>query len=69
MPFETSYQQNIVTPVVYRDLIVLSGLDKSTFAVRITRQAAVWKPENVWENASVPMYMSSPVLFGDSLSA
>ena len=67
MPFETSYQQNSVTPVVYRDLIVLSGLDKSTFAIRITRQAAVWKPEIVWENASVPMYMSSPVRSGDWL--
>jgi outer membrane protein assembly factor BamB len=63
--FDTAYQQNIVTPLVYRDLVVLSGLDKSTFAVRVTRQGATWKPETVWENTSVPMYMSSPVLNGE----
>jgi outer membrane protein assembly factor BamB len=63
--FDTAYQQNIVTPLVYRDLVVLSGLDKSTFAVRVTHQGATWKPETVWENTSVPMYMSSPVLNGD----
>ena len=65
--FDTAYQQNSVTPVVYRDLVVLSGLDKSTFAVRITREGATWKAETVWENTSVPMYMSSPVLSGDWL--
>jgi outer membrane protein assembly factor BamB len=67
MRFETEYQQNAVTPVAYRDLVVLSGLGKSAFAVRIARQGAAWKAETVWENTSVPMYMSSPVLSGDVL--
>ena len=61
MPFETPYFQNIVTPLVYKDTVIMSGLSKSTFAVRPTRQGASWTAASVWDNADVPMYMSSPV--------
>jgi outer membrane protein assembly factor BamB len=68
LPFTTPYEQNIVTPVVYGDTVILSGLDKSTFALRPVKKGAVWTTERVWDNAAVPMYMSSPVLHGDLLA-
>jgi outer membrane protein assembly factor BamB len=67
MPFETAYRQNIVTPLVYKDTVILSGLSKSTFAVRPVKQGATWSAAKVWDNADVPMYMSSPVLSGDTV--
>jgi outer membrane protein assembly factor BamB len=67
LPFQTEYTQNIVTPLVYKDTIVLSGVAKSTFAVRPVKRGAVWEIEKVWDNAEVPMYMSSPVSIGDRM--
>jgi outer membrane protein assembly factor BamB len=62
IPFKTPYEQNSVTPLVVGDLVVLSGLDQETFAVRPVKTAAAWSAEKVWANRAVPMYMSSPVL-------
>ena len=57
----TDYDQNIVTPVVAGGLLIYGGLSKPTTAVRLEQQAGEWKPQPVWQNADVPMYMSSPV--------
>jgi outer membrane protein assembly factor BamB len=66
-PFTTDYDQNSVTPVVQGDLVIASGLDRGVRAVRITRAGGALKAANAWETADVPMYMSSPVLDGDTL--
>ena len=62
IPFTTAYDQNIVTPVVHDDMVIYSGIDKPLSAVRIARRDGKWTSEEIWQNASVPMYMSSPVL-------
>jgi outer membrane protein assembly factor BamB len=67
MPFETEYVQNIVTPVAYKDTIIISGIDKGTTELRIRKQQGKWVPETVWRNSEVSMYMSSPVVIGDYL--
>ncbi|MEW6128967.1 MAG: PQQ-binding-like beta-propeller repeat protein [Acidobacteriota bacterium] len=67
IPFTTAYLQNIVTPVAYKDTLIFSGIDKGTFAVRLTKSDGKFKPETVWENKEVAMYMNSPVLRGDYL--
>jgi outer membrane protein assembly factor BamB len=67
IPFTTAYEQNIVTPVVYRDTVILSGLDKGVFAVRPAQSGGQWSADKVWENKDVAMYMNSPVLAGDLL--
>ena len=59
LPFTTNYDQNIVTPVLYKDTLIFSGLDKGVFAVR--------SGQIVWQNKDVAMYMNSPVLVGDNL--
>jgi outer membrane protein assembly factor BamB len=67
IPFETEYVQNIVTPVVYKDTLIFSGLDKGTMAVRVIRRGDKWATEQVWQNPQVSMYMNSPVVSGDHL--
>jgi outer membrane protein assembly factor BamB len=67
IPFTTSYEQNIVTPVLYKDTLIFSGIDKGVFAVRLTRNGNAIKPQTVWENKDASMYMNSPVLLGDML--
>ena len=65
MPFTTPYVQNIVTPLVYKDTVVFSGLSNDTMAVRLVKKGDSLSPDVVWRNRSVSMYMNSPVLFGD----
>lgn len=67
IPFETEYVQNIVTPVVYEQTLILSGLDKGTTAIRVIKRGQKWETEQVWQNAEVSMYMNSPVVSGDFL--
>ena len=62
IPFTTAYEQNIVTPVVYKDTLIFSGLDKGVFAVRLNGTAT---PQTVWQTKDASMYMNSPVLMGD----
>jgi outer membrane protein assembly factor BamB len=61
--FTTDYDQNIVTPLVTGDVLIYAGLQKPTVAARIVKEGG-WKLVEVWRNADVPMYMSSPVISG-----
>ncbi len=67
IPFTTSYEQNSVTPLVYKDTLILSGLDKGTMAIRLAHTGDQWNPQTVWQTRDASMYMSSPVLAGDLL--
>ena len=67
IPFATEYDQNSVTPIVAGDLIVYGGIAKPTTAIRVSQVAGKWQTSPVWQNADVPMYMSSPVESGGYL--
>ena len=67
IPFTTSFDQNSITPVVVKDLVIYSGLESGTTAVRIIRKGTSWAAEPVWKNEQVSMYMSSPVVSGGTL--
>jgi outer membrane protein assembly factor BamB len=67
IPFPDEWNENIVTPVVAGDILVVSGTRKGTFAYRITKSGASVAPAQVWHNTDVPMYMSSPILDGGFL--
>lgn len=68
LPLQTPYEQNAVTPAVAGDTVIVGGLDQPTYAVRPTRDAAgKWTPAKVWESRDFPMYMSSPVVVGDTV--
>ena len=60
--FKTSYDQNIVTPVVSKDVVIYSGIGQPLAAVRVSQQAGKWATEQLWQNPDLPMYMSSPVM-------
>ena len=67
IPFTTSFEQNSITPLVRDDVVIYSGLDNGTTAVRIVKKGAAWATEPVWKNPDHPMYMSSPVVSGTTL--
>jgi outer membrane protein assembly factor BamB len=67
IPFSTPYEQNIVTPVLYRETLIFSGLDNGVMAVKVLKRGSQWHTETVWQTKDVGMYMSSPVVTGDLL--
>jgi outer membrane protein assembly factor BamB len=66
-PFTTMYEQNAVTPVVFGDLVIVSGIEKGVLALRIQREGPRWEARKAWETADASFYMSSPVLAGTRL--
>ena len=66
-PFTTRSTQNAVTPILYGDTIIVSGLEKGVTAFRIVKRDNKWAPENVWENTEVSLYMTNAVIARDML--
>jgi outer membrane protein assembly factor BamB len=62
-PFTTPYDQNSVTPVVAGELVIFGGVQKPTFALKVTGTDATL----AWQTREITMYMSSPVLNGTTL--
>lgn len=65
--FEDEWNENIVTPVVHGDVVVVAGVRKGTLARRVRHEEGRWTIEEVWTRADLPQYMSSPVVDGDVL--
>ncbi len=67
VPFPDEWNENIVTPVIAGDTIVVSGTRKGTYGLKVDRDAGVWKAVEAWHSPETAMYMSSPVLHGGVL--
>lgn len=65
-PFPDEWHENIVTPVWTGSYVVVSGTRQGTHAFALSQTAGKWQATEVWKNAEVAMYMSSPV-YGDGL--
>jgi outer membrane protein assembly factor BamB len=66
-PFVTQFSNNAITPVVFDDLVIVSGFEKGVTAFRPTLRDGKWDTETRGENNDVSMFMSNPVLVGDTL--
>ena len=66
-PFSTSSTQNAITPILYNQTVIVSGLDKGVAAFRIVKKNGGWDTENVWENTDVSLYMANAVVVNDML--
>jgi len=62
IPFTTAYVQNIITPILFRDTLIVSGLDRGVTAFRLAQSGGRWRAEKVWENPAASFYMSNPVI-------
>lgn len=67
LPWPDEWNENIVTPVQYKNLLIFSGVRKGTVAVEVGRKGNEWTTKQVWHNPEIAMYMNSPVLDGDHL--
>jgi outer membrane protein assembly factor BamB len=66
-PFTTPSTQNAITPVLYGQTVIVSGLQNPVTAFNVVRRNNQWVTEDVWQNADVSLYMSNAVLARDTL--
>ena len=64
IPFPDLWNENIVTPVVAGDILIVSGARKGTYGYRLEKTGAGFAAAEVWHNTDLPMHMSSPVVDG-----
>lgn len=69
-PFKDQYNENIVTPIVDQDKVLVSGVRNGTHLLRMElKEDKSWSILPVWRNEDVTMYMSSPVADGETVYA
>ena len=54
-------------PVLHGDHVIVSALDVGVTCFKPTRRDGKWTVESVWETKDVSMYISNPVVVGDTL--
>ena len=62
-PWKDEWLENIITPIRFEDLVILSGVRRGTVAIRITPNGA----QQAWANPEAAFYMSTPVVDGPHL--
>lgn len=62
IPFADEWNENIITPIQYGDLLILSGVRQGTIALRVRKDGSQWTTSQEWLNNELPMYLSTPVL-------
>jgi outer membrane protein assembly factor BamB len=67
VPYKAHLEQTIITPLVWKDLVIHGGDGRPTYAVRVTESGGRFTAEQVWKNEDLKEYMVNPVAFGDHL--
>lgn len=66
-PWVNQFANHAISPILYRDSVIMSGYEMGVVAFRPVRQGGTWTTETLWETKDVSMFMSNPVLVGDTL--
>lgn len=66
-PWVSRSTNNSITPILYDGTLIVTGHDLGTARLRPVRKGGQWEIETLWETQDVGMFMSNPVLVGDTL--
>jgi len=62
LPQKSEYDENSVTPVAYKDMLIFSKEERGLTAIRLVRQGPEIVPQEVWSSKENLLFFSSPVL-------
>ena len=65
--YAVPFTQNNITPILYNQTLIISGLEQPVVALNVTKRNGKWDTVNVWENSSVSLAMSNAVVARDTL--
>lgn len=66
-PFKAGFEQTIITPVLWKDHVIVSGEAKPTVALKIEKSADGLTQKTAWTNPDLSAYLVTPVIFKDHL--
>ena len=66
-PLVSRSTNNAITPILDGDAVIVTGHNLGVARFRPRRQNGRWTTETIWETDEVSMFMSNPVLVGDTL--
>lgn len=67
IPAKTEYDENSITAIAYKDMLIFSRMNQGVFAIRLAKQNGEIVPQEVWSNKENMLYLSTPVLQGNVL--
>lgn len=67
LPAKTQYDENSVTTVAYKDMLIFARESQGLTAIRLEKQGSEIVPREVWNNKENALYLNSPVLQGNLL--
>lgn len=67
VPLVVQYEQNIFTPIVHKDLVIVAGWGQPIRAYRIAAKDGALTATEAWKNDREAFFMNTPVLTGGHL--
>jgi outer membrane protein assembly factor BamB len=67
LPFPAAFEQTSVTPVLWKDLVIVNGEYKPATALRVRNDNGKVVKETAWRNKDMRTYMVTPVVYQDHL--
>lgn len=67
LPAKSEYDTNSVSPIIYKDMVIVAREGQGLTAVRIVKRGLELAPVEVWSNKETELYLNTPVLAGDQL--
>jgi len=66
-PFTAMFEQTIVTPVIWKDRVIVCGEVKPATALEISSEGGKIAQKEVWKNADLSAYLVTPIVVKDHL--
>ncbi len=67
LPAKSQYDENSVTPIAHKDLLILSREEQGLEAIRLVKEGPNIVPREAWSNKDTQLYLNTPVLQGSLL--
>jgi outer membrane protein assembly factor BamB len=67
LPYKADFEQTSVTPVLWRDLVIVNGEYKPAIALRVRGENGKVVKEIAWRNKDLRTYIVTPVVYQDHL--
>ena len=68
-PFHSARDVQAITPLVYRDTIIVTAFESGITAIRVNKRDGKWGTDNAWKNDEQYSRFSNAVIVGDAYFA
>ena len=66
-PWQSRSTPSAITPIVYEETLIVSSQAMGVTALKPARRGDKWVVDRVWETKEVSLFLSNPVVVGDTL--